>query len=66
MQWTALLQLENCIENTKDDIIAKTSDIWSLPIKDRLVLNFILYLFYKYFKLFLIFSEKSAVNALHH
>lgn len=66
MHWTALLQLENCIENTKDDIIAKTSDIWSLPIKERLVLNLILYLFYKYFELFLIFSEKSGVNALHH
>lgn len=66
MQWTALLQLENCIENAKDDIIPKTSDIWLLPINERLVFNLILYLFYKYFKLFLIFLEKNVVNALHH
>lgn len=39
MQWTAFLQLENCIENTIDNIlITKTSDIWTLPISERLVL----------------------------
>lgn len=38
MKWTAFLQLENCTESTKDNLIAKTSDIWTLPINERLVI----------------------------
>jgi hypothetical protein len=40
MQWTALLQLENCIEDTRDNLTAKTSDIWTLPINERLVIKY--------------------------
>lgn len=38
MQWTALLQLENNIEDTRDNLTAKTSDIWTLSIDERLVI----------------------------
>jgi len=38
MQWTAFLQLENYTENIQDNLIAKTSDIWTLPIDERLVI----------------------------
>lgn len=38
MKWTAFLQLENCTESTNDNLIAKTSDIWTLPIDERLVI----------------------------
>jgi len=41
MRWTAFLQLENCIENSGDTLIAKTSDIWTLPIDERLVIFFL-------------------------
>lgn len=37
MKWTAFLQLENCTESSKDNLIAKTSDIWTLPLDERLV-----------------------------
>lgn len=47
MQWTALLQLENCIENIGDNLIAKTSDIWVLPIDERSVI--LCYIFVAYF-----------------
>lgn len=38
MQWTAFLQLENSVENIDNTINAKTSDIWTLPISERLVI----------------------------
>lgn len=39
MQWTAFLQLENCSEN--NNLLAKTKDIWTLPIEERLaIFNF--------------------------
>lgn len=39
MQWTAFLQLENCMDNSRDNILTvKTSDIWTLPINERLVI----------------------------
>ncbi|XP_050432477.1 DNA replication ATP-dependent helicase/nuclease DNA2 isoform X2 [Adelges cooleyi] len=34
MRWTGLLQLENYID-TSDNLLAKTSDIWTLPIEER-------------------------------
>lgn len=37
MKWTAFLQMENYVESTKDNLIAKNSDIWTLPIEERLV-----------------------------
>lgn len=37
MQWTAFLQLENSVENSRDNFISKTSDIWTLPVDERLV-----------------------------
>lgn len=46
MQWTAFLQLENSIENPNDNLTVKTSDVWTLPIDERLVI-FSIYLYYK-------------------
>jgi len=37
MQWTAFLQLESNVENSKDNLVSKTSDIWTLTIDERLV-----------------------------
>lgn len=44
MKWTAFLQLENCIENTQDNLIAKTSDIWTLSIDERFVILCLIFL----------------------
>ncbi|CAI6352124.1 unnamed protein product [Macrosiphum euphorbiae] len=35
MQWTAFLQLENSIENTRDNLSAKSSDLWTLSYFER-------------------------------
>lgn len=43
MQWTAFLQLENSIENTRDNLSAKSSDLWTLSYFERLVINHYIY-----------------------
>lgn len=48
MQWTAFLQLENSIENTRDNLSAKSSDLWTLSYFERLV---IIHYIYYYFML---------------
>lgn len=62
MKWTAFLQLENSIDNSKDNLTAKTSDIWTLSIDERCVLLFqiiffciIIFYVYYYFLLYLIY-----------
>ncbi|XP_026813718.1 DNA replication ATP-dependent helicase/nuclease DNA2 [Rhopalosiphum maidis] len=35
MQWTAFLLLENSIENTGDNLCAKSSDLWTLSFLER-------------------------------
>ncbi|XP_025208408.1 DNA replication ATP-dependent helicase/nuclease DNA2 isoform X2 [Melanaphis sacchari] len=35
MEWTAFLILENSIENTKDNLCAKSSDLWTLSFFER-------------------------------
>lgn len=63
MQWTAFLQLENSVENTRDNFIAKTSDIWTLPVDERLALKITCV----YIAIFLnvnAFSVRNVDNAL--
>lgn len=59
MQWTAFLQLENCIDNSKDNLIAKTSDIWTLPIDERFVIYHLFY-FMDILNYLHFFSEKRG------
>lgn len=63
MQWTAFLLLENSIENTtRDNLCAKSSDLWTLSFVERLVIiYYIYYLCCTYIKLiYIIFSEKRG------
>lgn len=61
MQWTGLLQLENCIESSRDNIIAKTSDIWTLSIDERLVFKILFDIMINLFTMyFYFFSEKRG------
>lgn len=65
MQWTAFLQLENSIENTRDDLSAKSSDIWTLSYFERLVIiHNIYYLCSRYIKLIYIFSVRNVETVL--
>jgi len=43
MQWTAFLLLENSIENTGDNLCAKSSDLWTLSFLERLVIIYCIY-----------------------
>lgn len=60
MKWTAFLQLENSIESTKDNLISKTSDIWTLPIDERLVILCFKILLQLFFTYFYVFREKRG------